>query len=78
MRSRKEENPIMQAMRYTVEADAKGNVPFPALHVQAGASVEIIILVPDADEETNDLLTASASSLDFWDNPIDDKVWNNA
>ena len=21
---------------------------------------------------------ASASSMDFWDNPIDDEVWNNA
>jgi hypothetical protein len=25
-----------------------------------------------------DLEQASASSMDFWDNPIDDEVWNNA
>jgi len=29
--------------------------------------------------ETTSLLTvASESSLKFWDNPIDDEVWNNA
>ena len=27
---------------------------------------------------TNELLNASESSLSFWDNDIDDKVWNNA
>ena len=39
-------------------------------------------LFPDAkivrnEDNFNDLLAASESSLDFWDNDIDDEVWNN-
>lgn len=34
--------------------------------------------VPELDEETRDFLKAGESSLAFWDNPIDDEVWNNA
>jgi len=30
------------------------------------------------DNEFADLLLASSSSLDFWNNDIDDEVWNNA
>ncbi|GEM_PF-7031963 len=28
--------------------------------------------------ESNDLIQAAHSSLDFWDNPFDDEDWNNA
>jgi len=31
-----------------------------------------------ADDELHDVLEASASSTDFWDNPEDDEDWNNA
>lgn len=31
-----------------------------------------------AKTETWELLEAAESSLAFWDNPIDDEVWNNA
>ena len=30
------------------------------------------------DNDFADLLFASESSLDFWNNAIDDEVWNNA
>jgi len=29
-------------------------------------------------DEFGDLVEASSSGLDFWNNDIDDKVWNNA
>ena len=29
-------------------------------------------------DNCSDLVAAAASSLDFWDNEIDDAVWNNA
>jgi len=40
-------------------------------------------LYPDTDiikynDEFGDLLLASESSLDFWNNDVDDEVWNNA
>jgi hypothetical protein len=30
------------------------------------------------EEEFDDLLNSSAESLGFWNNDIDDKIWNNA
>jgi hypothetical protein len=31
-----------------------------------------------SDNNFDDLMLASESSLDFWNNDIDDEVWNNA
>ena len=42
-----------------------------------GGRVEVLVIVPDADE-TADLMDAAASSTAFWDNPIDDREWNDA
>jgi hypothetical protein len=42
-----------------------------------GSRVEVLVMAPDADE-TADLIDAAASSTDFWDNPIDDREWNDA
>ncbi len=41
---------------------------------QAKKNEEIII----QSDEFEDLIDASSSSLDFWKNEIDDKVWNDA
>ncbi len=63
------------ALKYDVEVDANGQVqltvPFPA-----GSLVTVFVL--EAGESFADLLFASESSLDFWDNPLDDEDWNNA
>ena len=45
------------------------------LPYKKGSRVELIIL--DELEKDEELLNASESSLDFWYNGIDDKVWNN-
>jgi hypothetical protein len=48
--------------------------PFLRIH---HVTAEIIIILPlEEEEEVKDLLMASESSLNFWDNPIDDEIWN--
>jgi len=63
------------ALKYDVEVKKNGQVkltvPFPA-----GAHVTIFVV--DAGDTFADLLSASETSLDFWDNPLDDEDWNNA
>jgi hypothetical protein len=63
------------ALKYDVEVNKDGQVeltvPFPA-----GAHVTIFVV--DAGNAFADLPYASQSSLDFWDNPLDDEDWNNA
>ncbi|MEX2140209.1 MAG: hypothetical protein WD894_13170 [Pirellulales bacterium] len=42
----------------------------------AGQRVRVLIVAED--EELRDLMRAAESSIDFWDNPLDDEDWNNA
>jgi len=62
---------------YKVDLEVQENgqlviaVPFPA-----GAHVTVFIV--EANDPFDDLLTASESSLDFWNNPYDDEDWTNA
>ncbi|MBM4137794.1 MAG: hypothetical protein FJ241_13335 [Nitrospira sp.] len=52
-----------------------GTIELPKLPLPKGAKVEVIIL---PDEESFEMMQAAESSLKFWDNPIDDAIWNNA
>jgi len=62
------------AMKYEAEVTQDGrvevHVPLPS-----GSHVTVFV-VPEAAED--DLVSAAESSLDFWDNPLDDEDWNNA
>ena len=62
------------ALKYEVEVKQDGrvelDVPFPA-------GVHVTIFVVGFGDTFDDLLTASESSLDFWNNPFDDEDWNN-
>jgi hypothetical protein len=64
------------ALKYTTEVMEDGrvelDVPFPP-----GARVTVFVVVEPADSFA-DLLLAAQSSLDFWDNPVDNEDWNNA
>ena len=33
---------------------------------------------PDTGEDFADLVSASESTLDFWENTVDDETWNDA
>jgi len=46
-------------------------VPLPA-----GARV-IVFVIEESDSTAADLVAAAKSSVDFWDNPLDDEDWNN-
>ncbi|HJS19613.1 MAG TPA: hypothetical protein VJ785_12760 [Anaerolineales bacterium] len=63
------------ALKYDVEVNQDGHVeiavPFPA-----GSHVTVFVL--EAGDAFSELLSASESSLSFWDNPLDDEDWNNA
>ena len=37
-----------------------------------------VFVVPEQPDSFSDLRHAAQSSLDFWDNPLDDEDWNNA
>ena len=64
----------MEALKFYVKIGEEGKIELPELGKLKGRRAEIIIL--PLEEEVKDLLMASESSLDFWDNPIDDEIWN--
>jgi hypothetical protein len=64
------------AFKYDTEVKENGRVeltvPFPP-------GVHVVVFVLEAgDDSLLDLVSASQCSLDFWNNPFDDEVWNNA
>ena len=50
------------------------------LHVplQAGSHVVVYVSQEPVAEAVDDLLAAASTSLDFWDNALDDEDWNHA
>ena len=65
------------ALKYDVEVDEDGRVelrvPFPS-----GARFTVFVIQEPEPEAFYDLVSAAESSLDFWDNPLDDEDWNQA
>ena len=66
----------MRAWRTVKKVAASGEVRIDALPFPEGQEVEIIVL--PIEDDLRDLTTASESGLGFWDNDIDDEVWNDA
>ena len=66
----------MEALKFYVKIGEEGRIELPELGKLKGRRAEIIVLPLEEEEEVKDLLMASESSLDFWDNPIDDEIWN--
>lgn len=66
----------MKAFKYISEVDSNGRIRLPKLRLKRGTRVEVIIL--EHEHNQNDLVKAAETTLAFWDNPIDDEVWNDA
>ena len=64
------------ALKFEVEVTENGRVELP-VPFGAGTRLTVFVIEPSEDA-THDLLEASQSSLDFWDNTFDDEDWNNA
>lgn len=64
------------ALKYETEVMEEGKLE---LSVPFHRGVRVIVFVIEEDnEDFSDLVKASESSLDFWDNPWDDEDWNDA
>jgi hypothetical protein len=64
------------ALKYDLEVKEDGQVQFQVPFPSGSHLVVFVMEVPLDD--TDDLMIAAQSSLDFWDNPIDDEEWNHA
>lgn len=67
----------MQTLKYLTQVDQRGRIILREVPLKQGAEVEVIVL-PREETAAGDLLCAAETSLSFWDNPIDDEVWNDA
>jgi hypothetical protein len=65
------------ALKCLTKVDSKGRIILHKVPFKKGSPVEAIVL-PCEVRTPDDLLLAALSSLSFWDNPIDDEVWNDA
>lgn len=61
---------------YDIEVPSDGRVEVK-LPLPAGSHVRLYVVDAD-DRDIDDVLAASTTSTDFWDNPFDDEDWNHA
>ena len=66
----------LSPLRYDLEVSADGHIDVQ-LPLPAGSQVTVYV-VPQQTTEFADLVAASQSSTNFWDNPEDDEDWNDA
>ena len=64
------------ALKYEVEVQDQGHVEFN-VPFASGTRV-VVFVIQDQADTFEDLVAASQTTLDFWDNPLDDEDWNNA
>jgi hypothetical protein len=62
------------ALKYEVEVHEQGRVELD-VPFAPGARL-LIFVIQDMTDSFHDLLSAAHSSLEFWDNPLDDEDWN--
>ena len=67
--------PTRAAYKLDIEVQENGQVTF-SVPFPAGARVTVFVI--ESGDSFEDLLSASESSLDFWNNSFDDEDWNNA
>lgn len=65
----------MNAYKYHSVIKEDGTIELPKIPLPEGVKVEVIIL---PEGEAFEMMQASESSIKFWNNPIDDTIWNNA
>jgi hypothetical protein len=69
-------NSNLSPLQYEVEVGEQGQIQLQ-VPFQVGQKIVVLVMEPLQDN-INDLVAASTSSLAFWDNDIDDVEWNNA
>jgi hypothetical protein len=66
----------LTALKYNLEVKDEGRVEL-RVPFRPGSHVTVFVVEEPADSLA-DLLSAAQSSLDFWDNALDDEDWSNA
>ena len=64
------------ALKFHTEVKDGGRLELE-VPLATGAHVTVFV-VESPTEDSDDLILASQSSLEFWDNPLDDEDWNYA
>jgi len=67
---------ITNAIEFDAKIDADWKISIPIEYRKNLSMSPRVILLPRNDNETYELIKASESSLDFWNNE-DNKVWDN-
>ncbi len=67
---------MTQPLRYRTTVKQGGKVEISKVPLKAGTPLEVILI--EENGKFNELLKASETSIDFWNNLIDDEIWNDA
>lgn len=62
-------------LRYDIDVPPSGRIE---LQLPLPTASHVTVYVVEEQREFDELLTASSTSTDFWNNPEDDEDWNDA
>lgn len=68
---------LQPTIQYEIEVQSSGRVELPGPFTPGSRLIIFVIQTEPSAETFHDLVAASTSSTDFWDNPLDED-WNNA
>ena len=67
---------MAQALKYYTKVKPGGRVELQKVPLKSGTHLEVILI--ETAGEFQELVKASETSTDFWNNSIDDEIWNDA
>lgn len=68
----------LPAVKYEVIVQSDGRIQLDVPFLAGKRVVVFVIQEHDQRDMFDDLVSATASSTDFWDNAFDDEDWNHA
>jgi hypothetical protein len=69
------ESSYRTAVAFETEVQGDGRVE---VTVPLSQGTKVVVFVLQGADHMHDLVSASETTLDFWNNPVDDQDWNNA
>jgi hypothetical protein len=68
----------LAAVKFEVTVQEDGSISLSVPFLPGKRVVVFVVQEQELEEPTDDLVHASESSTDFWNNSYDDEDWNNA
>jgi len=68
----------LETLKFDTNVKSEGKIEMQVPYSPGTKVTVFVVLEKQPDDDFRDLFIAAQKDLSFWDNPYDDKDWNNA